>query len=285
MYRYVHNLQGDVVGIVDTAGNLVVEYKYDAWGKPLSITGTLKTSLGRLNPFRYRGYVWDSESDLFYLGSRYYSPKMYRFVSGDQILGLIGRICEHNLYMYCRNRPTNCLDVLGYATVYVNVYLKDLLDYGHVDISIDELTASYGRYGEVDEETKGLTGEGILVIDNYHKSYNEAIEKERMVFQFELEMNDEEVERLRSFYTNQMIDKYYTTSPSKTTKRRAEYYKVQDYHIRTSNCTTTVMNALRYAYGEEKFPYDLWTPHFTLWLFVKLSKAKDGIVKSYTRLK
>ena len=34
LYSYIHNLQGDIVGIVDSAGSLVVEYKYDAWGKP-----------------------------------------------------------------------------------------------------------------------------------------------------------------------------------------------------------------------------------------------------------
>ena len=38
--------QGDIIGIVDSADNLVVKYKYDVWGKLLSITGTLKTSLG-----------------------------------------------------------------------------------------------------------------------------------------------------------------------------------------------------------------------------------------------
>ena len=46
-------------------GNLVVEYMYDAWGKPLSVTGSLKTSLWELNPFRYRGYVWDAENGLY----------------------------------------------------------------------------------------------------------------------------------------------------------------------------------------------------------------------------
>jgi len=58
MYRYVHNLQGDIVGILDAPGNLVVEYKYDAWGKPISTTGDLSSTLGTLNPFRYRGHVY-----------------------------------------------------------------------------------------------------------------------------------------------------------------------------------------------------------------------------------
>ena len=54
LYRYIHNTQGDVVGILDTNGTRVVEYEYDAWGKPVSIEGSLKTTLGRFNPFRYR---------------------------------------------------------------------------------------------------------------------------------------------------------------------------------------------------------------------------------------
>ena len=56
-YAYVLNLQGDVTGILNNEGNLVVEYKYDAWGNILSTTGTLVTTLGKINPFRYRGYV------------------------------------------------------------------------------------------------------------------------------------------------------------------------------------------------------------------------------------
>ena len=74
VYSYVHNLQGDVVGIVDSAGSLVVEYKYDAWGKPILVR-TLTTAyeaLAELNPFRYRGYVFDEETRLYYLRSRYY---------------------------------------------------------------------------------------------------------------------------------------------------------------------------------------------------------------------
>ena len=61
LYSYVHNLQGDVVGIVDSLGSMVVEYKYDAWGKPVSVrtlTDAYET-IAELNPFRYREYVYD----------------------------------------------------------------------------------------------------------------------------------------------------------------------------------------------------------------------------------
>ena len=45
-YSYAYNLQGDVIGIVDSTGKVVVEYSYNAWGKPVSTTGTLATTLG-----------------------------------------------------------------------------------------------------------------------------------------------------------------------------------------------------------------------------------------------
>ena len=110
-YRYIHNLQGDIVGIVDGNGNLVVEYRYDAWGKPISITGTLKTSLGELNPFRYRGYVYDEETELYYLRSRYYNPVVCRFANADAVVdkGYSGA----TLFTYCRNKPIGCRDGSG----------------------------------------------------------------------------------------------------------------------------------------------------------------------------
>ena len=71
-YYYLRNAQGDIVGIVDTSGNTVVSYTYDAWGKLLTTTGTMASTLGAYNPLRYRGYVYDAETGLYYLTSRYY---------------------------------------------------------------------------------------------------------------------------------------------------------------------------------------------------------------------
>ena len=73
-YFYVYNLQGDVASLIDTDSTRMVEYVYDAWGNPISKTGTLAATLGTLNPFRYRGYVYDEETGLYYLRSRYYNP-------------------------------------------------------------------------------------------------------------------------------------------------------------------------------------------------------------------
>ena len=113
MYTYVHNLQGDIIGILDSTGALVVEYKYDAWGRPLSVAGTLKTTLGAINPFRYRGYVYDEETELYYLRSRFYNAVTKRFMNVDAILGEIGHICSHNVFVYCKNTPLKVFDSDG----------------------------------------------------------------------------------------------------------------------------------------------------------------------------
>jgi YD repeat-containing protein len=62
-YAYIQNLQGDIVGIVDSNGTEVVKYTYDAWGKVLSTTGSLAATLGTIQPFRYRGYVYDVDHE------------------------------------------------------------------------------------------------------------------------------------------------------------------------------------------------------------------------------
>ena len=88
-YVYLYNLQGDVIALIDSNGKKVVEYKYDAWGRILSKTGTMASTLGTLNPFRYRGYVYDEETGLYYLRSRYYNPEWARFLNADTRVGNI----------------------------------------------------------------------------------------------------------------------------------------------------------------------------------------------------
>ena len=80
-YAYVKSLQGDIVAILDENGNTVVSYGYDAWGAPLWCTGELAETLGKVQPFRYRGYVFDEETGFYYVSSRYYDPEIGRFIS------------------------------------------------------------------------------------------------------------------------------------------------------------------------------------------------------------
>jgi RHS repeat-associated protein len=94
----------------------VVEYKYDAWGELLQTTGTLASTLGKLNPFRYRGYVYDEESGLYYLRNRYYNPELQRFINMDDVEIIEvdqGTPLQYNLYSYCHNNPINMTDDSG----------------------------------------------------------------------------------------------------------------------------------------------------------------------------
>ena len=85
-YFYIRNLQNDVIALIDEDGNEVVHYTYDSWGKILSITGSLKDTVGQQNPFRYRGYFYDSETGTYYLKSRYYDPELRRFIRSDNLV-------------------------------------------------------------------------------------------------------------------------------------------------------------------------------------------------------
>ena len=111
VYFLATNLQGDVTYIYDIDGNRVVTYNYDAWGNILSITGTKATTIGRYNPFRYRGYYYDNETGFYYLNSRYYDPSSGRFLTADGQLndGLLG----YNLFAYCENNPVMGYDPIG----------------------------------------------------------------------------------------------------------------------------------------------------------------------------
>ena len=85
-YYYILSLQGDVVAILDSSGVSVVEYTYDAWGRLLTTTGSTSGTLDLHNPLRYRGYIYDYETGLYYLQSRYYNPQFCRFLSADSFV-------------------------------------------------------------------------------------------------------------------------------------------------------------------------------------------------------
>ena len=107
------HLLGDIVAILDSNGAVVVQYKYDAWGNPISKTGSMKDSLGTLNPFRYRGYVYDEETGLYYLRSRYYNSTLLRFSNSDILISATGELNRVNLWSYCGNNSITFVDASG----------------------------------------------------------------------------------------------------------------------------------------------------------------------------
>ena len=134
-YYYVMNLQGDIIGILDSSGNLVVEYTYDSWGKLLSITGPEAATTGVINPFRYRGYYYDNESGFYYLQSRYYSPNLMRFISVDEPDMVLEDVL--NLYSYCDNDSVNMSDPDGTDAVWLQAN-KQVAGLGHTGLLIQD---------------------------------------------------------------------------------------------------------------------------------------------------
>ena len=110
-YYYARNAQGDVIGLVNSSGTMVIRYTYDSWGKLISTTGT--ATIGTLNPFRYRGYIYDTETGLYYLKTRYYDPEVGRFINADATDVLLlpyHHSTQYNLFAYCNNNPVNDID-------------------------------------------------------------------------------------------------------------------------------------------------------------------------------
>ena len=114
-YIFEKNLQGDIVAVYDTSGTKLVSYTYDAWGTPLTPTGTLADTVGAVNPFRYKSYYYDSETRLYYLRSRSYDPAVGRFLNADSTdyLGATGTVLSFNLFAYCENNPVEFSDMNG----------------------------------------------------------------------------------------------------------------------------------------------------------------------------
>ncbi len=73
-YWYEKNLQGDIVAVYNNSGIKLVTYKYDAWGNHTVTYSNGGNTAAQFNPFRYRGYYYDTDLGFYYLNSRYYDP-------------------------------------------------------------------------------------------------------------------------------------------------------------------------------------------------------------------
>ena len=192
-YFYVYNLQGDVVALIDADGTQVVEYVYNAWGNPISKTGSLAATIGTLNPFRYRGYVYDEETGLYYLRSRYYNPVWKRFINADVSLGNADELFAHNVYAYCINSPLVLTDqdgdvwMMGAYAPYYGYYHQEVQKWiveNNANIDMEVLTSTgrmdlYNRKTyevyEVKPDTPEHISAGIVQLQRYISGNKKAV--------------------------------------------------------------------------------------------------------------
>ena len=167
-YAYVKSLQGDIVAILDENGNTVVSYGYDAWGAPIGKSGTFAETLGKVQPFRYRGYVFDEEMGLYYLRSRYYNPRWGRFINSDVLLCISKTSKSINQFAYCANNPVIYCDDAGtdYRLVGIGIQLD-----GSIGVDVGNLSAAVGGGLELIvyfDEQMMVDGQPIVAIYSYY---------------------------------------------------------------------------------------------------------------------
>ncbi|MBQ4112104.1 MAG: RHS repeat-associated core domain-containing protein, partial [Clostridia bacterium] len=114
-FYFEKNLQGDIIAVYNEDGQKALAYTYDAWGNHTTtwVNRTLENMPAVYNPFRYRGYYYDTETQLYYLQSRYYNPAWGRFLNADGLVSTGTGILGYNMYTYCDNNPVMRTDYGG----------------------------------------------------------------------------------------------------------------------------------------------------------------------------
>ena len=119
-YYYIKNSLNDILGIMDSNYSIIAKYEYDSYGRIVSILDALDNDvsnnyshIANINPFRYRSYYYDLETNLYYLNTRYYNPEWGRFLNSDGIININSDTNGYNLFTYCNNNPINYSDPNG----------------------------------------------------------------------------------------------------------------------------------------------------------------------------
>ena len=129
-YFYIKDITGNILGLIDSNGDFVVKYKYNAWGELLEKDIVTTCIASEHNPFIYKGYYFDDETNFYYLNTRYYAPELHRFISPDNYEYLeTGSVNGLNLYVYCNNEPIMYKDSTGKYPEIIGIVVDALSDF------------------------------------------------------------------------------------------------------------------------------------------------------------
>ena len=177
-YFYIRDVIGNIIGLIDKDGKFVVKYSYDAWGNVLNKNILVNCIASRHNPFVYKGYYLDNETNFYYLESRYYSPKIHRFISIDDAKYLdLNHFAGVNLYCYCYNNPVSLMDLSGHeaavaiVTVGVSAVLYKLVLAAAAILLVMAIVA---LVASIEKETHFISN----TVDSLVNEIDDALEKE-----------------------------------------------------------------------------------------------------------
>ena len=201
-YYYIRDGLMTITGLIDANGTAVVNYRYDSWGILTGITGSMAGTLGKDNPYRFKGYYYDEETGMYYLKSRYYQPEICRFISADDISIMLDNpmsLWDKNLYVYGDNDPVNKKDddgeiaqfvAMGIIGAVTNVGISFIAskvtgqDYGWKDAVVDAAVGALSaiipaweikevsRFYVYKDVIKGGVSKGVSVIGEFIKGGN-----------------------------------------------------------------------------------------------------------------
>ncbi len=194
-YYYLTNYRGDVLAITNESGETVAEYTYDAWGNILTQVGSMASS----NPYRYAGYRYDEEIQLYYLMARYYNPETGAFLTLDPLRGIeMNPITMHG-YTYANNNPVMNVDPDGQASIsevfqrvknamlyavgtLISIYinpnsLTDLV----ISVTYFAEKIANGVYGSIKEYSKGKLSAKKLIDQAVQVVKDSRAEQQRMI--------------------------------------------------------------------------------------------------------
>ncbi len=247
-YYYLRNAQGDIVKLIDASGATVVEYTYDTWGKEVQITGSLAGTLGSFQPFRYRGYVYDEETGLYYLQSRYYDPTTGRFISADVLLSTGQGVLGYNAFVYCNSNPISRIDSNGH-------FWEELWEFAQTAASeigkaIGVLSPAYASCGGVAladgplpfGDAIGLVGAGLITIGAICYGIYEATQAPAVSIP---KIEEKEIDIAPALPASTIIYRYGGTNPGNLTPKAKDKYTGLSFStVPMSGAAMTTIEAL-----------------------------------------
>ena len=175
VYFYIRDVLGNIIGILNNSGVIVSKFDYDAFGNIINQTGSV------ISNFRYKGYYYDTDIELYYLKTRFYNPVLLRFITPDSIEYLdSSSIIGLNLYAYCGNDPVNMVDengnfgFLAFIAIAVVVCVSLLLcgDYKEPQ-TIDSSDVSINGKNKEGSIIVTINANTIHIVDSYRFGDNE----------------------------------------------------------------------------------------------------------------